>query len=78
MVFWLGSQLFLLMLQIAGVSNVSALGHLGGAAVGMAAFWARGWVLPGSGGGFPKWRSKGDFSDPASMAKAMRNKGRRG
>jgi membrane associated rhomboid family serine protease len=36
---WILLQLVLAHLQLAGVSNVSALAHLGGAAVGLS-FWA--------------------------------------
>lgn len=42
-VFWMVSQLIILMYQLVGASNVSALGHLGGAAIGMLAWvvWRR-------------------------------------
>lgn len=37
---WMAFQLFGAYLQVSGASNVSALAHLGGAAVGVALWWA--------------------------------------
>jgi membrane associated rhomboid family serine protease len=43
LVIWVGLQLFGAWQQIAGFSNVSALAHLGGAAVGFGFFWLDRW-----------------------------------
>ena len=37
---WIAFQLLGVYLQISGASNVSALAHLGGVAVGVAVWWA--------------------------------------
>lgn len=62
-VFWLGLQVLGAFLQVAGIGNVSYLGHLGGAGVGLLAFF-----LPKSTGFRPGPRA-GDFSDPAAVAR---------
>jgi membrane associated rhomboid family serine protease/ribosomal protein L37AE/L43A len=61
--FWLGLQLLGALLQVAGMGNVSYLGHLGGAAIGVLAF-----LLPG-GIKFRRGPRPGDFSDPAAVAR---------
>ena len=62
-VFWLGLQILGAFLQVAGVGNVSYLGHLGGAGVGLLAFFLPKWV------GFRPGPRAGDFSDPNAVAR---------
>ncbi|MFM7180561.1 MAG: rhomboid family intramembrane serine protease [Verrucomicrobiales bacterium] len=65
-VLWLVLQILGAFLQVAGMGNVSYLGHLGGAAVGLLAF-----MLPKL-TGFSRSPRVGDFSDPAAVARHRR------
>jgi membrane associated rhomboid family serine protease len=60
---WLALQFLGAFFQVAGLGEVSYLGHVGGAAVGLLAF-----LLP-KGSGFRRGPRAGDFSDPSAVAR---------
>ena len=65
MAIWLVSQAVTAVLQVHGMTNVSAFGHFGGALVGLGFFW---WSRR-TGAGLP---AQGDFTNPAAVIQAMR------
>lgn len=66
LVYWLIFQFLGGFLQLAGMADISYLGHLGGAVVGLLAF-----LLPNVRSQFREPRA-GDFTDPAAVARYRR------